>query len=321
MLDISDLHATYLRGGEETPVLHGVTFGVPDGSAVALVGESGSGKSTVVLSIMRLLRKPIGSIDSGRIDLAGEDLLAVGERRMKTVLHEDIGYVPQDPSTALDPLFTVGRQIFETMPDSMSRAERTRVAAELLDSLGVPDPVQRLKSFPHQLSGGMQQRVAIAVALARDPKFIIADEPTTALDVTTQLGILRLLDRLRRERHLSLLFVTHDLSVAQLLCQHVVVLYAGRIMEQGPTKQVMAEPRHPYTRALVDALPSLSDKRARLKAIPGQPPSPGAPEPGCAFAPRCPLADDRCRSERPELAELEGGVKAACWKPHSEVVR
>jgi oligopeptide/dipeptide ABC transporter ATP-binding protein len=320
MLEIRALRATYFRDGEETPVLHEVSFEVPDGTAVALVGESGSGKSTLVLSVMRLLRKPIGRIDSGKILLSDEDLLTVDERRMRQILHEDIGYVPQDPSTSLDPLFSVGRQIFETIPASVSRHDRADVAVALLESLGVPDARARLKNFPHQFSGGMQQRVAIAIALARDPKLIIADEPTTALDVTTQLGILRLLERLRRERQLSLLFVTHDLSVAQLLCQHVVVLYAGRVMEQGPTKHVMAEPQHPYTRALVAAIPHLSAQRIRLQAIPGQPPTPGTPAPGCAFAPRCPLADDRCRTEAPELVENEG-VRVACWKPGAEVVR
>jgi oligopeptide/dipeptide ABC transporter ATP-binding protein len=318
MLEIRELRATYSREGEELPVLHGVTLDVPDSTAVALVGESGSGKSTLVLSVMRLLRKPIGRIDSGEILLAGEDLLTVNERRMRQVLHQDIGYVPQDPSTALDPLFSVGRQINEALPPSTSKSQRAELAAELLESLGVPDARSRLKNFPHQFSGGMQQRVALAIALARNPKLIIADEPTTALDVTTQLGILRLLERLRRERQLSLLFVTHDLSVAQLLCEYVVVLYAGRVMEQGPTKQVMAEPRHPYTRALIAAIPRLPSQQKRLQAIPGHPPAPAAEMPGCPFAPRCPLADARCTNEPPDLVEIDG-AKVACWKPTVEV--
>jgi oligopeptide/dipeptide ABC transporter ATP-binding protein len=319
MLNVHDLRATYFRDGEELPVLHGVSLDVPDGTAVALVGESGSGKSTLILSVMRLLNHPIGRVDSGRISLAGEDLLALDQRRMRQVLHTDIGYIPQDPSTALDPLFTVGRQIRETLPSAKTRGWVDDAAA-LLDSLGVPEARRRLKSFPHQFSGGMQQRVAIAIALARDPKLLIADEPTTALDVTTQLGILRLLERLRRDRNLSLLFVTHDLSVAQLLCQQVVVLYAGKVMEHGATKDVMAHPRHPYTRALVAAVPRLNAPAKKLQAIPGQPPSPSAETTGCAFAPRCPLADDHCRTETPPLVDVDG-VDVACWKASPEVVR
>jgi oligopeptide/dipeptide ABC transporter ATP-binding protein len=319
MLEIDQLRATYFREREALPVLHGVTFDVPDATAVALVGESGSGKSTLVLSILRLLKPPIGQIDSGRITLQGRELLDLSEHDMRQVLHEEIGYVPQDPAAALDPLFTIGRQIDETLSAKVPKAERQAAIAELLESLGMQGAAHRLKGYPHEFSGGMQQRVAIAVALARDPKLIIADEPTTALDVTTQLGILRLLDRLRRERNLSLLFVTHDLSVAQLLCQEVIVLYGGEIMERGPTRSVMVRPRHPYTRALVGAIPRLSKTRSRLRAIPGRPPNPSEILAGCPFAPRCPLADERCAVEAPPLKDYDG-VDVACWKADMEVI-
>jgi oligopeptide/dipeptide ABC transporter ATP-binding protein len=283
------------------------------GSAVALVGESGSGKSTIALSVMRLIRPPVGKIEAGRIEFAGEDLLTFSESRMRDVLHKEIGYVPQDPAAALDPLCTIGRHINETLSASVPSSERRTAIANLLESLGVKNARSRLGSYPHEFSGGMQQRVAIAIALAKHPKLLIADEPTTALDVTTQLGILTLIDRLRRENGISLLFVTHDFSIARLLCQQVVVLYAGEVMEKGPINDVMTNPRHPYTKALVGAILREPAPRSRLLAIPGQPPSPVDVRVGCPFAPRCPLADAKCAKENPPL-ENYGGVAAACWK-------
>jgi oligopeptide/dipeptide ABC transporter ATP-binding protein len=286
---------------------------VPAGTTVGLVGESGSGKSTVALSVMRLIKPPIGQIESGSIKLGGKELLALDRAGMRDVLRKEIGYIPQDPSAALDPLCTIGRHVDETLSESVPRGERRTAVATLLESLGVRNASGRLNSYPHEFSGGMKQRVAIATALARDPKLIIADEPTTALDVTTQLGILKLLDKLRRERGLSMLFVTHDLSVARLLCQEVVVMYAGRVVEMGPTEEVISRPRHPYTRALVAAIPHISaEPRSRLRAIPGQQPTAGYFPVGCPFAPRCSFADDKCRLHNPPL-EPYRGVLAACW--------
>jgi oligopeptide/dipeptide ABC transporter ATP-binding protein len=313
MLEIAGLRVAYLDRNRRAVAVRDIDVNVAAGSAVALVGESGSGKSTVVLSVMRLITPPGGKIEAGTIRLDGEDLLRVKDDRMRQVLHNDIGYVPQDPTAALDPLCTIGRHIDETLADSVPRAKRTSAIAQLLESLGMPNASKRLSSYPHEFSGGMKQRVAIATALARNPKLMIADEPTTALDVTTQLGILRLLDRLCKERHLALLFVTHDLSVARVLCQEVVVLYGGEVMESGPISMVMDTPRHPYTQALVDAVPSMSAPRAKLRAIRGHPPSLVEVRVGCPFAPRCPLADDRCAREKPAL-ESYNGVKVACWK-------
>jgi oligopeptide/dipeptide ABC transporter ATP-binding protein len=230
----------------------------------------------------------------------------------QTLLHE-IGYVPQDPTTALDPLFTVRTQIAEVMTGSGSKRETDERIVALLERLGVADADRRLRSHPHEFSGGMRQRVAIAVALAKEPSLLIADEPTTALDVTTQLAILRLLDELRRERGLAVLFVTHDLAVARLVCQDVAVMYAGIIVESGPISAVLAEPRHPYTRALLDADPGSAAPRTKLRAISGQPPALTNLPTGCPFAPRCPMVEPRCEEAIPAPVQV-GGVTVRCVK-------
>jgi oligopeptide/dipeptide ABC transporter ATP-binding protein len=318
MLEIKNLQVAYFRGNTRTVAVHGIDLEVPTGSAVALVGESGSGKSTVALSAMRLIKPPVGRIEAGSIRFNGVELLELDAKRMRRVLHEDIGYIPQDPTAALDPLCTIGRHVAETLSAKVPHAQRYEAIADLLESLGVLNAAARLGNYPHEFSGGMNQRVAIATALAREPKLIIADEPTTALDVTTQLGILRLIDQRRRERNLSLLFVTHDLSVARRLCQYAVVMYAGEIVEKGPIDLVMESPRHPYTQALVGAIPRLSAPRSRLKAIPGQPPTPVDSVTGCQFAPRCPLVEAKCLRLNPNLEHYRG-VQVACWNAGVEV--
>ena len=312
MLDVQDLHADYYTGRGSVHAVRGVDFVVPSGSATALVGESGSGKSTAALSIMRLVQPPIGEVVGGRILLDGRDLRTLGPGEMRNVLRHDIGYIPQDPVTALDPLFTIRTQIAEATAKA-SRKETDDTIVALLERLGVLDARQRLKAYPHQFSGGMRQRVAIAIALAKDPRLLIADEPTTALDVTTQVAILRLLDELRRERNLALLFVTHDLAVARLVCQDLAVMYAGIVVEAGPIETVMAAPRHPYTQALLDADSGHADPLTRLRAIPGQPPPLSDLPPGCPFAPRCPVAEDRCSTAIPP-AQMFGPVAVRCVK-------
>jgi len=317
VLEIRDLQVSYGRADRGLIAVRCVDLDVPTGQAVALVGESGSGKSTVALSVMRLITPPTGQIERGTIQLEGVDLLQLKSVDMRRVLHEKIGFIPQDPNSALDPLFTIGRQVDETLSATIRGSARRQTIASLLESLGVANAAERLDSYPHEFSGGMKQRVAIATALARNPKLIIADEPSTALDVTTQLGILCLIDELRRERNLSLLLITHDLSVARLLCQQVVVLYAGQVVERGPIQEVMGSPRHPYTRALVGAIPHLATPRTRLLSIPGQPPAPGEVRAGCPFAPRCPLADSRCIRENPQLVRYDR-VEVACWNARVE---
>jgi oligopeptide/dipeptide ABC transporter ATP-binding protein len=283
-----------------------------------LVGESGSGKSTVALSAMRLIKPPVGRIEAGSIRFNGTELLDLDAKRMRQVLRESIGYIPQDPTAALDPLCTVGRHVDETLTSRVPRGQRRGEIANLLQSLGVAKATDRLSSYPHEFSGGMNQRVVIATAFAREPQLLIADEPTTALDATTQLGILRLIDQRRREKGLALLFVTHDLSVAQRLCDDVAVMYAGHIVERGPIDVVMNDPRHPYTRALVGAIPRASAARSRMRAIPGQPPAPADVMAGCPFAPRCPSSQEQCHSHNPRLAP-HALVDVACWYPGTEV--
>jgi oligopeptide/dipeptide ABC transporter ATP-binding protein len=310
MLEVEDLQTVYYTGQGQVPAVRGINLSVPKGAATALVGESGSGKSTAALSVMRLVSKPIGDVVGGRVNLDGRELLKLNGRQMREVLRRDIGYIPQDPVTALDPLYTVRTQIAEAS-SKKGRKEIDEAMVALLERLGVIDARKRLKSYPHEFSGGMRQRVAIAIALAKDPMLLIADEPTTALDVTTQVAILRLLDELRRERNLAMLFVTHDLAVARLVCQRLAVMYAGVIVEAGPINEVMSAPRHPYTRALLDADSGHAEPLSRLRTIPGQPPPLSDLPPGCPFAPRCPLAEDRCWDAMPK-EEMFGEVAVRC---------
>lgn len=313
-LHVDGLCTDYTRGGLRVRALTDFSIAVEPGVAVALVGESGSGKSTAVLSLMGLIRPPIGQVVSGTVTVNGRQLHGVSEAEARVIRRTSIGFVPQDPSTALDPLFTIRSQIAETMRREPGVDADQRIV-QILESLGVARAAERLRSYPHEFSGGMQQRVAIAISLAKQPSVLIADEPTTALDVTTQVGILRLLNDLRLRQHLAMIFVTHDLAVARLVCQQIAVMYAGRIVEHGPTDAVLHGPRHPYTKALLDARPRSMKGRQRLQTIPGQPPTlSAAPARGCAFAPRCTRALPSCTSEQPPDV-LVDSHRVSCFNP------
>ena len=318
LLDISDLHTEFRTGAGIVRAVDGVSYTVDAGETVAVVGESGSGKSVTALSVLRLIPDPPGRITAGSVSFAGRDLLTLSEPEMREIRGGEIGMVFQEPMTSLNPVLTVGRQITETLEQhrGLDRATAAKRAEALLIQVGIAEPARRLKQYPHQLSGGMRQRVMIAIALACDPKLIIADEPTTALDVTIQAQILELMKALTRDRGIALIIITHNLGVVARYADRVNVMYAGRIVECGPAAEIYHEPRHPYTVALLRSVPRLDRPRqARLDPVEGQPPDLTRLDAGCAFRPRCRLADDRCAAERPALTPVGGaGHYAACFK-------
>jgi peptide/nickel transport system ATP-binding protein len=301
------------------PVLHDLSFSVHAGETLALVGESGCGKSMTALAILRLLPKRIGRISGGRILFEGRDLAALDEAEMRGIRGNRIAMIFQEPMTSLNPVLTIGRQIGEVLRlhQAMTQHEAEERAKRLLERVRIPDAVRRLRQYPHQLSGGMRQRVMIAMALACSPRLLIADEPTTALDVTIQAQILALLDEIRTETGTAVIMITHDLSVVAEIADRVVVLYAGRGVEQASVADLFDAPRHPYTRGLMEAVPHLARHRSsqpptRLREIGGAVPSPFDMPAGCAFAPRCGQADAAC-SDAPPLAAGERGHAVACW--------
>jgi oligopeptide/dipeptide ABC transporter ATP-binding protein len=293
----------------------GVSFDLRKGETLGLVGESGCGKSVTSLSIMRLIPPP-GRFEGGRVLLRGDDLLTLDERRMREVRGRDLAMIFQEPMTSLNPAHTCGEQIDEAIRlhmglDPKGTRERT---VELLRRVGIPDPEGRADEYPHRLSGGMRQRVMIAMALSCDPSLLIADEPTTALDVTIQAQILDLLARMREALGMAVLLITHDLGVVAEAADRVAVMYAGRIVEHTPAARLFETPRHPYTRGLLESLPRIGARARRLTAIPGSVPDPARFPTGCRFHPRCPLADGRCETRAPELLEAAPGHGVACWK-------
>ncbi len=293
-----------------------VSLTIGPGEMVGLVGESGCGKSVTALSVLRLLPEPPIRITGGRILFQGTDLLTLSPKALADIRGNAIGMIFQEPMTSLNPVLTIGDQISEPLMihDGMSRTAARSRAAELLDLVGIPAPVTALSRHPHQLSGGQRQRVMIAIAIACQPKLLIADEPTTALDVTVQAQVMALIDRLRREFGLACLLITHDLGVVAQYCDRAHVMYAGRIVETGPVMPLFATPQHRYTRALVDTIPARNPPGEPLPAIAGMVPPPGARGTGCAFAERCAAPLDRCQAERPTLTEADDRA-VACWNP------
>ena len=319
VLEVADLSVRIgLPDGRSVHAVDRVSFTVSSGEVVAVVGESGCGKTMLAMSILGLLPEG-GEITAGRITLAGEDLRSAAPDRLQRIRGDRIGTVFQEPMTALNPVLTVGRQIGEVLrrhAPANGRSERERVI-ELLDTVGIPDPARRVDQYPHEMSGGMAQRVVIAMAIACGPSLLLADEPTTALDVTIQAAILRTLDRLRRDMDMAVVLITHDLGVVADIADRVMVMYAGRVVEQGDVERIFDAPQHQYTRGLLAAVrdPSTVRRRSALAEIPGSVPTMWAPATACAFAPRCPRADETCRSRLPLLTSVAADHAAACFHP------
>jgi peptide/nickel transport system ATP-binding protein len=314
VLSVQNLTTSFLVDGAWRPVVRNVSFDVAPGETVAIVGESGSGKSVTSLSIMRLLQADSSRIE-GRIMLGGRDLLALPEDQMRKVRGNDVAMIFQEPMTSLNPLFTIGDQISEALlcHRSMSKAEARAETIRLLEKVRIPSAASRFDEYPHRFSGGMRQRVMIAIAIACRPRLLIADEPTTSLDLTIQSQYLGLLRELQRLHRFALIFVTHNLGIVARMCDRVAVMYAGRIVEMGPVRRLFTRPAHPYTRALLESIPRLGVRRERLTAIEGQPPDLSRLPAGCAFAPRCPSVMERCRVEAPPETVVEAGHVTRCW--------
>ncbi|OUO58483.1 ABC transporter ATP-binding protein [Olsenella sp. An270] len=312
LLEVKDLSMFYLTKSSCVRAVNEVSFTVREGETFGLVGESGCGKSTAVRSLIRLLPEA-GKIVSGTITYKGQDVTAMSEREVRRLRGREIGMIFQDPMTSLNPVTKVSKQFYESLKaEGLSRREMRERAIELLRLVDIPEPEQRLDNYVHEMSGGMRQRVMIAIALASRPKLLLADEPTTALDVTIQDQIIALLNSLRAKLGMSVLLVTHDLGVVNEMCDHVAVMYAGRIVETADTHGLLHDSRHPYTCGLINSLPAEHDTRTRLEPIHGAPPNLAQEIVGCPFAPRCPYATDVCRSVLPEMSEVAPGHQVRC---------
>ncbi|WP_158969520.1 ABC transporter ATP-binding protein [Chachezhania sediminis] len=321
LLSVRNLEIAFRSGRDDIPVVRDLSFDLGAGETLGIVGESGCGKSITALSLLGLVPSPPGRVTRGQILFQGEDLVQAGERRLNEVRGNEISMVFQEPMTSLNPVYTIGEQIAETarVHFGLSRAKAWARAVEMLSLVGIPSPNRRAHDYPHQLSGGMRQRVMIAIALVCEPKILIADEPTTALDVTVQAQIFDLFNDLRRDFGAAIILITHDIGVVAQMTDRVMVMYAGRKIEEGPVADFVRDPRHPYTSGLVSCIPRLtmppSDDPEPLFEIPGVVPAPrDLNRPGCPFAPRCARVMPRCRDENPGLEPLAPGRMVACWQ-------
>ncbi|MGI5238330.1 ABC transporter ATP-binding protein [Dactylosporangium sp. CA-139066] len=315
LLQIKDLSVEFHTDGTVVQAVAGVDLEVHAGEIVAVVGESGSGKTVTAMSVLRLIREPPASVRAGTLAFRGQDLRSLSRRELRAIRGGPVGMIFQDPMTALNPVLSIGDQIAEAV--QLHQAKRDRRAAraravELLAMVGVPDPAHRARQYPHEFSGGMRQRAMIAMAIANDPDLIIADEPTTALDVTIQAQVLQLIQRAQRETGAATVLITHDLGIVAELADRVVVMYAGRVVETAGVLELFARPRHPYTLGLLGSLPRMDTEAERLDPIPGNPPNMADPPPGCPFHPRCAIARDNCRTDRPALLPIGDGRSSAC---------
>lgn len=315
LLEVKDLVTSFKIGDREFNAVDSCSFSVRRGKTLGIVGESGCGKSVTSLSIMRLIPSPPGKIKSGSIQFEGKDLVALNDEEMRSLRGNEISMIFQEPMTSLNPVFTIGDQISEVfrIHRGKSKKEARELAIEMLKKVRIPSPEVRVDEYPHQLSGGMRQRVMIAIALACQPKLLIADEPTTALDVTIQAQILALMDELQKENNMSTILITHDLGVVAETCDDVVVMYGGRIVERATAEQLFSCPKHPYTLGLLESIPRLGERKNRLKTIPGIVPSLGKFPQGCRFQDRCPFVTQECRTNEPQLRSLKDGSEVACF--------
>ncbi len=316
VLDIRDLRTEFVTEEGIVHAVNGISYQLHQGQTIGVVGESGSGKSVSMLSVLRLLPSPPARIVGGEVWFKGQNLLALPESEMRHIRGKEIAMIFQDPMTSLNPVLSIGFQIMEPLMLHlrMGKKEARERAVELLHMVGIPEPHKRVDDYPHQFSGGMRQRAMIAMALACQPTVLIADEPTTALDVTIQAQIVDLVKRLRDEIGMALIWITHDLGVVAGLADRVIVMYAGLIMEDAPVDELYERPQHPYTRALLRSLPRMDAEAGQpLEVIEGLPPDLLEMPAGCPFAPRCPFVRDQCRTERPPLLEIQPGHRVACW--------
>ncbi|MFC4183724.1 ABC transporter ATP-binding protein [Saccharococcus thermophilus] len=321
VLEVKGLKTSFFTDEGEIPAVDGVDFYINEGEILGVVGESGCGKSVTSLSIMGLLPKGIGRIVDGEILFKGENLVHASEKRMKQIRGNEIAMIFQEPMTSLNPLFTIGNQLVEAIRihTNINKKEAKTRAVEMLKLVGLPRAEQIIDEYPHQLSGGMRQRVMIAMAMACRPALLIADEPTTALDVTIQAQILALMKELNKNFRTSIMMITHDLGVVAEICDRVIVMYSGKIVEEGDVRTIFKNPKHPYTIGLIQSVPDIRDKKERLYSIPGNVPKPGSVRQGCRFAARCEHAFDRCFQEDPKLYEAEErGHRVRCFLPLGE---
>ncbi|GGE29053.1 ABC transporter ATP-binding protein [Pullulanibacillus camelliae] len=314
LLKVDNLHTHFFTKTGVVKAVDGVSFSIRSGETLGIVGESGSGKSITALSIMKLVPNPPGRIVEGAIYYNGEDLMSKSEKQMRRIRGNKLSMIFQDPMTSLNPVFTIGRQLVETVRAhrDLSKRQAEARAIELLTLVGIPDPKQRLKNYPHEFSGGMRQRVMIAMALACDPELLIADEPTTALDVTVQAQILELLKRLQEELGMAIIMITHDLGVVAEICDRVMVMYAGRQVEFTNRIALFDHPKHPYTWGLLDSIPKMEKEKRRLQAIAGHPPDLRYLPQGCYFADRCKQATEECKMHEPTLTKLDDHHLVRC---------
>lgn len=323
ILEVKGLVTSFSIGQRTFNAVDDCSFSVKKGKTLGIVGESGCGKSVTSLSIMRLIPTPPGNIKSGQIWFEGKNILEISEEEMRSLRGNKISMIFQEPMTSLNPVFTIGDQISEVfrIHRGKSKKEARELSIEMLRKVRIPSPEVRIDEYPHQLSGGMRQRVMIAIALACQPKLLIADEPTTALDVTIQAQILELMNELQREQDMSTILITHDLGVVAETCDDVVVMYGGKIVERASAELLFNLPKHPYTLGLLESIPRLGVKQHRLKTIPGIVPSLGQFPQGCRFQDRCPFVTDKCRNESPNLRTLSDGSEVACFNTTDEGLR